>query len=203
MNKMNVYQKTTASPIFGWFKLHGFLAMAGIAGPLLLLGAEIVVLPSVANYSPVKDSISSLAWTGLGWIESVTFLITGLLLEVFAAVLLLGIREREALILGIFLLTCSGFGLLLVGAFRTDIPYFPHTIGGTIHGIAANTTFILLPLAILLIAPSLKKDPYWRSYVYLFNRYRGLRTHLDCHLSGVVAAGTWLVWLIRKDTGRR
>jgi hypothetical protein len=99
MNKMNVYQKTAANPVFGWLKLHGLLAMAGITGPLLLLGAEIVVLPSVANYSPVKDSISSLAWTGLGWIESFTFLTTGLLLEVFAAVLLLGIRgTREALI---------------------------------------------------------------------------------------------------------
>ncbi len=43
------------------------------------------------------------------------------------------------------------------------MPYFPHTIAGTIHGIAANTTFILLPLSILLIAPSLRKDPYWRS----------------------------------------
>jgi hypothetical protein len=163
MNKMNVYQRTTTSPLFDWFMRYGFLAMAGIAGPLLLLGAEIVVLPSVANYSPVQDSISILAWTGLGWIESGTFLITGLLLEVFAAILLLGIRGSGGFNLGILLLTCSGFGLILVGAFRTDIPYFPHTIGGTIHGIAANTTFALLPLAILLIAPSLKKDPYWRS----------------------------------------
>jgi hypothetical membrane protein len=163
LNEVDICQRRSANPISGWFTLHGFLAMAGIAGPLLLLGAEIVVLPSVANYSPVKDSISALAWAGLGWIESGTFLITGLLLEVFAAVLFLGIRGARGFNLGIFLLTCSGFGLVLVGAFRTDIPYFPHTIGGTVHGIAANTTFLLLPLAILLIAPSLKIDPYWRS----------------------------------------
>jgi hypothetical membrane protein len=163
MSNTNVDQRTTASPFFGWLKIHGFLSMAGIMGPLLLLGAEIVVLPSVANYSPVRDSISILAWTGLGWIESFTFLITGLLLEVFAAVLLLGIRGRRGFNLGILLLTLSGFGLVLVGAFRTDIPNYTQTIGGTIHGIAANTTFILLPVAILLIAPSLKRDAYWRS----------------------------------------
>jgi hypothetical protein len=163
LSNTNVYQGTSANPVFGWLKLHGFLSMAGIMGPLLLLGAEIVVLPSVANYSPVRDSISILAWTGLGWIESFTFLTTGLLLEVFAAVLLLGIRGRRGFNLGILLLTCSGFGLLLVGAFRTDIPNFTNTIEGTIHGIAANTTFILLPIAILLIAPSLKRDAYWRS----------------------------------------
>ena len=163
MSNMNMHQKTTAGPVFGWLKLHGFLTMAGIAGPLLFLGGEILVVPSVANYSLVNDSISSLAWAGLGWIESFSLLTTGLLLEVFATVLLLGIRGTRGFNLGIFLLTCSGFGLILVGAFRTDIPYFGHTISGTIHGMAANTTFILLPMAILLIAPSLKKDPNWRS----------------------------------------
>jgi hypothetical protein len=161
MNRANVYQRTTTSPLFGWLKLHGVLAMAGILGPLLMLGAEIVVFPSVGNYSPVRDSISLLAWTGLGWIETSTFLTAGLLLEVFAAVLLLGIKGRRGFNLGILLLTFSGFGLLLVGAFRTDIPYFSHTAAGTIHGIAANTTFILLPISILLIAPSLKRDTYW------------------------------------------
>lgn len=163
MDNTNVYQRTGASPVFGWLKLHGFLAMAGILGPLLLLGAEIVVFPSVGNYNPIRDSISILAWTGLGWIETSTFLTTGFLLEVFAAVLLLGIRGGRGFNPGILLLTCSGFGLLLVGAFPTDIPYFSHTLAGTIHGIAANTTFILLPVSILLIAPSLKRDTYWRA----------------------------------------
>ena len=168
MNNMNICASTNSRPVFGWFKLHGCLAMAGITGPLLLLGAEILVSPSFTNYSPVQDSISLLAWAGLGWIQSVTFLATGLLLEAFAAVLLLGIRGAKGFNLGIILLALSGFSLLLVGAFRTDIPYYPHTISGTIHGIAADTTFTLLPLAILLISPSLKKDPYWRS-LFIFS----------------------------------
>jgi hypothetical protein len=120
VSNMNEYQRTTASPVFGWFKLHGFLAIASIAAPLLLLGAEFSVLPSFANYSPVQDSINSLAWAGLGWLRSATFLITGLLLEAFAAILLLGIRGEKGFNLGIVLLICSGFGLLVAGAFRTD-----------------------------------------------------------------------------------
>ncbi len=189
VSRTNVYQRAPDGLLFGWLKLHGFLAIAGIAGPLLLLGAEIVVLPSVTNYSPIQDSISSLAWAGLGWIESGTFLITGLLLEVFAAVLLLGIRGVRGFHLGIFLLTCSGFGLLLVGAFRADIPYFPHTVGGTIHGIAANTTFLLLPLAILLIAPSLKKDPYWRS-MFIFS--------IATAAFALIWIGIYRIWLPEK-----
>ena len=163
VSNTNISPGSTACPVFGWLKLHGFLAMAGISGPLLLLGAEIMVLPSVANYSPLQNSISSLAWTSLGWIECLTFLTTGLLLETFAAVLFLGVRARRGFNLGIVFLACSGFGLVVLGAFRTDIPYYPPTFSGTIHGIASNATFILLPVAVLLIAPSLKKDPYWRS----------------------------------------
>jgi hypothetical protein len=163
MGKTKIYQKTTANPLFGWLKLHGFLALAGIAGPLLLLGAELLVPLSFVNYSPLHDSISMLAWAGMGWLESATFLIAGLLLETFAAALLLGIRGVMGFSFGIVLLTLCGFSLLMVGLFRTDIPYFPPTIDGTIHGIASKVIFILLPLAILLIAPSLKKDPYWNS----------------------------------------
>ena len=162
MNGTNINRRPTAASAFGWFKLHGFLALCGITGPLLLLGAELIVPLSFLNYSPLRDSISLLAWAGFGWITSATFLITGLLLEVFAAVLLLGIRGTRGFRLGILLLTFCGFGLLIVGAFPTDFPHFYPTFDGTIHGVASKAIFILLPLAILLIAPSLKKDPNWR-----------------------------------------
>lgn len=145
-----------------WPKLRSLLAMAGVIGPLLLLTAEIMVLPTVHDYSPIRDSISSLAWTALGWVENGSFVTTGLLMEIFAAVLFLGIRGAKAFNLGVVFVACSGFGLILVGGFRTDIPYLPPTIDGLVHGIGANATFTLLPLAILLIAPSLRKDPYWR-----------------------------------------
>ena len=93
MSKLNIHQKTASSPLFGWLKLHGLLALTGIMAPLLLLGAEIIIVPlSFAYYDPMQHSISLLAWAGLGWIESATFFITGFLLEAFAAVLLLGIR---------------------------------------------------------------------------------------------------------------
>jgi hypothetical protein len=161
MGKMYLRQATTANPLFGWLKLHGFLALAGIAGPLLLLGAELLVPLSFVNYSPLQDSISMLAWAGMGWLETSSFLIAGLLLETFAAALLLGIRGVRGFSFGIVLLTLCGFSLLMVGLFRTDIPYFPQTIDGAIHGIASKTIFVLLPLAILLISPSLKRDPCW------------------------------------------
>jgi hypothetical membrane protein len=162
VNKTGNNQNINASSASALFKLYGFLALAGITGPWLLLGAELIVPLSLVNYSPLRDSISMLVWSGLGWIQSATLLIAGLLLEVFAAVLFLGIRGAKGFKFGILLLTLSGFGLLVVGAFPTDLPHFAPTLNGMIHGIASKTTFLLLPLAILLIAPSLRKDPYWR-----------------------------------------
>ncbi len=68
---------------------------------------------------------------------------------------------------GIGILSLFGFGLLLIGAFHTDRFAGRHTIEGAIHGFAAESIFWLFPVASLLIAPSLKKDPRWKSlYIY-------------------------------------
>jgi hypothetical membrane protein len=163
MNKSYLFQSMIVSPIFGWLKLYWLLVLAVMAAPLLLLISELVTLPSAVGYSLVRDSISSLAWTGMGWVQNISFLTTGLLVEGFAAILLLGVPRARGFDLGIALLACSGFGLMLLGAFRTDTPNILPTFDGTIHGIAANTTFMLLPLASLFIAPSLRKNPHWRS----------------------------------------
>ncbi len=174
-----MYQSIMTKRILGPLSINGLLALAGVAGPLLLFAAEGIAASSAPSYQPIRDSISSLAWTRLGWVQTVGFLAIGLLVEVFTAGLFLSIRGKKGFGIGIFLLACFGFGLLLMGAFHTDIPGRRPTIDGTIHGAAANTVFWLLPAAVLLIAPSLKKDRRWRA----------LFTY------SVVAAGFALVWV--------
>jgi hypothetical protein len=142
-------------------KLARVLVLCGLAGPLILILAQSAVLPSAVDYSLVRDSISSLAWTNLGWIQDCSFVITGLLMEAFAAVILLAMPRSRGLVPGVVLLACSGFGLLLSGAFRTDAQYLPSTLDGAIHGFASNGMFLLLPLASLMIAPSLRQGKSW------------------------------------------
>ncbi|MBM2824778.1 MAG: putative rane protein [Dehalococcoidales bacterium] len=159
-----MYQALTTRHIVGRLTLSGLLALAGIAGPILLLTADVLAARSASsnNYFLIRDSISILAWMPMGWIQTIGFLAIGLLVEVFTAGLFLGIKGGRSFGFGIVLLVCFGFGLLLIGAFHTDVPGRPSTIDGTIHEAVANTVFWLLPVASLLIAPSLKKDTYWR-----------------------------------------
>ena len=148
--------------IIGPLNIYSFLALAGVVGPIVLITANLVATFSIPGYNPIRDSISSLAWTPIGWLQSIGFLITGLLVEVFAVGLLFSIRGARGFRLGIGLLVFFGFGLLLFGAFREDPVCGPHTLQGTIHTITAATVFSIFPIASLLIALSLRKDSYWQ-----------------------------------------
>lgn len=158
-----MFEKSKPRPILGPLNVYGILALAGIAGPFVLGLADIIAAFSEPGYDWVRDSISSLALTPMGWLQTIGFLITGLLVELFVLGLFLGIRRRWGFGLSMGALVCVGFGLLLIGAFQTDPSGTPHTLEGTIHSVTATTVFTLLPIACLLLAPSLRSDPYWKS----------------------------------------
>ncbi len=153
--------------------VHSALAFAGMAGPVVLIVTDIVASSANPGYSLVRDSISSLALTKLGWVQTIGFLAIGLLVEIFTAGLLYNIRTRRAFHLSITCLVIVGFGMLLLGAFRTDPVGAPDTAEGIIHHIAATAVFWLFPIASLLIAPSIKNDPYWQN-VYKYTIITGI-----------------------------
>jgi hypothetical membrane protein len=142
--------------------VHGILALAGIVGPLVLIATDFAAAFSQPGYNFVKDSISSLALTSLGWIQTIGFLVIGLLVEIFTAGLFLNVNRRRGFGLGIGLLALFGFSLLMIGAFRTDPVGGVRTIDGTIHLIASIAVFGLFPIAVLSLVSSLKNDPNWR-----------------------------------------
>ncbi len=159
---MDSTQNLTTRPIMGKLSLNGILAMAGIAGPVILVLADYTAVFSAPQYNLIRDSISSLAWTRMGWIQTIGFLAIGLLVELFVAGLFFSIRGYRGYGFGLAILVLFGFGLLLIGAFHTDPVNGPNTIEGIIHGVVAKTIFWLFPIASLLIAPSLKRDTYWK-----------------------------------------
>lgn len=154
------------SPVIAIFKqmnVHSLLALAGMVGPLVLATTDFTAALANPNYNLIKDSISSLALTSLGWLQTIGFLAIGLLVEIFTAGLLFNVKGTRGFRFSIGLLVFFGFALLLIGAFRTDPVGTTRTIEGTIHGLTATSAFWIFPVAILFIAPSLQKDTNWRN----------------------------------------
>jgi hypothetical protein len=149
-------------PFFNRFSLSGIMALAGMSGPLILVITDLVTGLSTPGYNFIRDSISSLAWTRLGFIQTVGFLAIGLLVELFVAGLFFNLKGKRGFGFGLAVLAIFGFGLLLVGAFHTDQPGGVHTLEGVIHGWVAKTIFWFFAASALLMAPTLKADPHWK-----------------------------------------
>jgi hypothetical protein len=138
------------------------LALAGILGPLVLIIADYTAAFTAPDYNIIRDSISSLALTKMGWLQTVGFLTIGLLVEIYVAGLLFNIHPRRGFQLSVGLLVLFGFGLLMTGAFHTNAAGAGRTVDGTIHGIASKTVFVIFPFAAWLISSSIKHDPRWQ-----------------------------------------
>jgi len=146
--------------------IHSVPALVGIVGPIIVAVGDLAASSSVPGYSPVRDSVSSLALTSIGWLQSICFLAMGLLLVIFVAGLFFNIRRARGFHAGIVLLALCGFVLMLIATFHMDHSGAP-PIDGTIHTIASYGLGLLFPIAILSLAPSLKSTPNWKGiFVY-------------------------------------
>jgi hypothetical protein len=157
-------------PFFKRWNLHTALAIAGIIGPLMLIIGDFSAAFTSSSYSFIENSISSLALTHFGWLQTIGFLALGLLIEIFTAGMLFNIKAARGFHLGIAIFVFFGFTMLLIGAFHTDPVGVERTVEGRIHGLTAQATFILFPIALLCLITSIKKDVNWH-HLY---RYTGV-----------------------------
>ena len=142
-------------------------ALVGIVGPIVVIVGDIAASLSTPGYSLVRDSVSSLALTSIGWLQSICFLAMGLLLVIFVPRFFVNIRRARGFHAGIGLLALCGFVLMLIATFHMDAPGGPRTTAGIIHTIASYGLGLLFPIAILSLAPSLKSTPNWKNiFVY-------------------------------------
>ncbi len=148
-------------------------ALVGIVGPIVVIVGDLAASLSIPCYSLVRDTVSSLALTSVGWLQTICFLAMGLLLEIFVTGLFFNIRRARGFHLGIGLLALCGFVLMLIAAFHMDAPGVERTIDGTIHTIVSYGLGLLFPIAILSFAPSLKNTPNWKS-IFIYTLIAGV-----------------------------
>jgi chromate transport protein ChrA len=147
-------------------------AIVGIVGPIVVIVGDIAASLSVPAYSPIRDSVSSFALTSLGWLQTICFLAMGLLWEIFTAGLYFTIRRARGFHVGIVLFALCGFVLMLIAAFHMAHTGAPR-IDGTIHNAASYGLGLLFPIAILLLAPSLKNTPNWKN-IFIYTIIAGI-----------------------------
>jgi uncharacterized membrane protein len=167
---------TTAAGILMFYRrlnIRSALALAGIVGPLVLTAGDLYAGLATPDYNMIRHSISSLALSPIGWLQTIGFLALGLLVEIFAAGLLFNVKKARWFFPGIGALLAFGFGMLVIGAFATDLVKDAKTIEGTIHGVATAISFSLFPVALFFLALSFKKDPEWK-HLYRYTIIAGI-----------------------------
>jgi hypothetical membrane protein len=116
-------------------------------------------------HDPTFDWPSGLALGRLGWIMTLTFILTGLLMTLFARRLFLDLKRGRASQSGSTLMAFAGLFLAAL-AFTTD-PTIRDT-PATWHGRLHDLSFVLLGLtlfpAMILLGFAFRADPRWKNF---------------------------------------
>ena len=116
---------------------------------------------------PTFDWPSGLALGKYGFVMTATFIISGLLMFLFAARIYLDLKPALTSQAGSALLALSGLGLAAL-AFTTDPTTLADTTPATWHGRLHDLSFVLLGLtllpAMLILGKAFQGDPRWRGY---------------------------------------
>ena len=150
-------------------------AIAGMAGPVLFVGVLVVL--TVVQYDfmlrigwqPLEDPAgawpSGLALGPYGWVQISNFVVSGLLLAIFAAGLDHGVPDGRGSRVGPSLLFVAGIAMALMG-FETDP--IRRTTPRTLHGWIHDLAFVLFTLALLsalfFLWRRLREDSLWQGH---------------------------------------
>lgn len=146
-----------------------------IAGPLFVTAFLIqgVIRP---DYNPLRHSISTLELgSEFGWIQSLNFIVAGLLMLVFAVGVRRLLRSEMRSTWGPLLIGLWAVGLIAAGSFATDpdIGYPPNSpypiqdsMHGVLHNLSAGLGFPALVVACLVFARwfAVRRERGWAFY---------------------------------------
>jgi len=149
-------------------------ARAGIIGPILF-GLVIVTLTILKydfllslGWDPIKaptfDWPSGLALGNYGWIMTATFLLSGLMMTVFASGLRLSLPRTQLTYISTAILSLAGLALAGL-AFTTDptIRSTPATWHGRLHDLSFVLLGITLMPAMILLGFAFRNDDRWQN----------------------------------------
>lgn len=150
------------------------LLCGAIAGPLFIF-VLLVQDYTRPGFDPRLDLLSLLSLGDWGWVQIVNFILAGLLNLLYAVGLWRRLHPGRGGTWGPILIAVYGFGLVLVGIFRTDpangfppgVPAATHpSWHGAIHALGALFVFLMLAAALLVFVRLFLawKERWWAVY---------------------------------------
>jgi hypothetical protein len=147
-------------------------ALAGIFGPFVL-GSVIAVLTIVEREFMLSigwrldaplDWPSGLALGPYGWIMTLTFLLCGLLIILFASGLRLSLPSIRLASISIWLLVLAGVGMIgLISPTDRTLPTSPRTWYGILHDASFVVIGLTLMPAMILLGFVFRRDEHWKN----------------------------------------
>lgn len=147
-------------------------AWAGMIGPLLL-GSVITLLTILERdfmlsigwkFNAPLDWPSGLALGPLGWLMTLTFLVSGVLIILFASGLRLSLPRIRSTGYAIWLLILSGVGMIgLISPTDKTIRTTPKTWHGILHDSSFTVIGLTLMPAIILLGFVFLRDKSWKN----------------------------------------
>ena len=132
-----------------WFKRLSLLcisALAGIIGPVIFLLVVFIIDFVQPEHNPIYETISELVHGSYGWVQTISFVLFGVLLMIFTLRLYFTTNPKISSILGALFIEVSGYSFLMLGAFPSGISGTDLTPQPLLHNIAAGiagTSFII------------------------------------------------------------
>lgn len=145
-----------------------FLAICGIAGPIIYLIVLVALGSLELNYSPIRQTMSELGSVDAKYnviMNTIGFALFGLLLMAFAIGLDRGIGTGTFSRLGPALLVSLGLFIIMIGIFPCDPESFKLTNIGKLHSFFVVMAVISMTFALVAISSRMWRDDRWRNYV--------------------------------------
>ena len=140
-----------------------FGILAGIAAPIVSWGLSVIVIAGWPGYDPISQSISLLANAPLGWLQTLAFVISGVLGAAFAVGLsmLLGLTARQRAIVRRLLLLQAALAIGFA-IFPTDLQARAVTTVGRIHLAIFYSYAVTMPVTLLAVGLVMRRDARWQ-----------------------------------------
>ncbi len=141
------------------------LDVIAVTGPMVFLAVTVFLENAQPDFSPARDTISSLVWGRFGWAQTAAFFVMALSMIAtavrLAAVMGLGRASR----LGQALLTLIGVAFAIIAIFPTASPLGPSGIQNAVHQDTVRAMSVLFPLVCMVVSNSLRLSyPTLRGY---------------------------------------